>query len=85
MHMMELFPQETKRCGYYFCVDFVVSALLFGKMNKEIIIYLVLIVIEMFTGFFDDAAEKPWEVFKGNSGSGGGSRCSHFLSALQFQ
>lgn len=60
MHMMELFRRETKRCGYYFVLTFVVSALLFGKMNKEIIIYLVLIVIEMFTGFFDDAAEKPW-------------------------
>lgn len=47
-------------------LTFVVSALLFGKMNKEIIIYLVLIVIEMFTGFFDDAAEKPWgEYLKG--------------------
>lgn len=42
-------------------MTFVVSALLFGKMNKEIIIYLVLIVIEMFTGFFDDAAENHGE------------------------
>jgi phospho-N-acetylmuramoyl-pentapeptide-transferase len=35
-------------------------------MNVEIAIYLCLIVIEMFTGFFDDAAEKPWgEYLKG--------------------
>jgi phospho-N-acetylmuramoyl-pentapeptide-transferase len=35
-------------------------------MNAEIAIYLVLITVEMFTGFFDDAAEKPWgELLKG--------------------
>ena len=35
-------------------------------MNIEIGIYLILIVIEMLTGYFDDAAEKPWgEYLKG--------------------
>lgn len=61
MHMMELFPQENQEVRIIFVLTFVVSALLFGKMNKEIIIYLVLIVIEMFTGFFDDAAENHGE------------------------
>ena len=57
---------KPRGAGIIFVLTFVVSALLFGKMNKEIIIYLVLIVIEMFTGFFDDAAEKPWgEYLKG--------------------
>ncbi len=44
---------KPRGAGIIFVLTFVVSALLFGKMNKEIIIYLVLIVIEMFTGFFD--------------------------------
>ena len=57
---------KPRGAGIIFVLTFVVSALLFGKMNKEIVIYLVLIVIEMFTGFFDDAAEKPWgEYLKG--------------------
>ena len=44
---------KPRGAGIIFVLTFVVSALLFGKMNKEIIIDLVLIVIEMFTGFFD--------------------------------
>ena len=47
---------KPRGAGIIFVLTFVVSALLFGKMNKEIIIYLVLIVI----------AEKPWgEYLKG--------------------
>ncbi len=43
-----------------------VAAVVFAQINIEIAIYLVLIVIEMFTGFFDDAADKPWgEYLKG--------------------
>jgi phospho-N-acetylmuramoyl-pentapeptide-transferase len=43
-----------------------VSAVLFGRINLEIAFYLALVVIEMLTGFFDDAAEKPWgEYLKG--------------------
>ena len=39
---------------------------MFSQINIEIAIYLVLIVIEMLTGYFDDAAEKPWgEYLKG--------------------
>ena len=45
---------------------FVLSAILFAEMNVEIGVYLALIVIEMLTGYFDDAAEKPWgEYLKG--------------------
>lgn len=76
---------KPRGAGIIFVLTFVVSALLFGKMNKEIIIYLVLIVIEMFTGFLMMPQKNHGRVFKGNSGSGSGSRCSHFLSALQFQ
>ena len=39
---------------------------MFAQMNVEIAIYLVLIIVEMLTGYFDDAAEKPWgEYLKG--------------------
>ncbi len=57
---------KPRGAGIIFVFTFLLSALLFGKMNIEIGIYLILIVIEMLTGFFDDAADKPWgEYLKG--------------------
>ncbi|MCI6243296.1 MAG: phospho-N-acetylmuramoyl-pentapeptide-transferase [Lachnospiraceae bacterium] len=57
---------KPRGAGIIFVLVFVAAALLFGKMNREIFFYLILIVVEMFTGFFDDAADKPWgEYLKG--------------------
>lgn len=57
---------KPRGAGIIFVFVFAVAALLFAKVNTEIAIYLILIVIEMLTGFFDDAAEKPWgEYLKG--------------------
>lgn len=57
---------KPRGAGIIFVFTFVISALLFAQMNMEIAIYLCLVTIEMFTGFFDDAAEKPWgEYLKG--------------------
>ena len=51
-------PGSREGAGIIFIFTFVISALLFSQINVEIAIYLVLIVIEMLTGYFDDAAEK---------------------------
>ncbi|MCI7107912.1 MAG: phospho-N-acetylmuramoyl-pentapeptide-transferase [Lachnospiraceae bacterium] len=57
---------KPRGAGIIFVLTFVVAALLFAQINIEIAIYLVLIVVEMLTGFFDDASEKPWgEYLKG--------------------
>ena len=57
---------KPRGAGIIFIFTFVLSALLFSQINIEIGIYLILIVIEMLTGYFDDAAEKPWgEYLKG--------------------
>lgn len=57
---------KPRGAGIIFIFTFVLSALLFSPINIEIGIYLILIVIEMLTGYFDDAAEKPWgEYLKG--------------------
>lgn len=57
---------KPRGAGIIFIFVFVISVLLFATLNMEIAIYLGLIVIEMFTGYFDDAAEKPWgEYLKG--------------------
>ncbi len=57
---------KPRGAGLIFVFVFVAATLLFVRMNAEIAIYLLLIVIEMFTGYFDDAADKPWnEYLKG--------------------
>lgn len=65
-HDGKLSAGKPRGAGIIFVLVFVGAALLFGKISPEIIFYLVLVVIEMFTGFFDDAAETPWnEYLKG--------------------
>lgn len=43
---------------------FAVAMLLFADLSLELCIYLMLVVIEMLTGFFDDTADKPWGELK---------------------
>lgn len=65
-HDGSLSAGKPRGAGIIFVFTFVLSAVLFAQMNLEIAIYLCLIVVEMFTGYFDDAAEKPWgEYLKG--------------------
>ena len=45
---------KPRGAGIIFIFTFVISALLFSQINAEIAIYLVLIVIEMLTGYFAD-------------------------------
>lgn len=65
-HDGKLSAGKPRGAGIIFVLTFALSALLFARMNMEIGIYLVLIVVEMLTGYLDDAAEKPWgEYLKG--------------------
>ena len=50
---------KPRGAGLIFVLVFVFATLLFNRLSVEISIYLGLIVVEMLTGFFDDAAEKP--------------------------
>ncbi len=63
-HDGKLSAGKPRGAGIIFVLVFAVCTVLFGKMSAEILIYLGLVVFEMFTGFFDDAAEKPWGEFK---------------------
>ena len=57
---------KPRGAGIIFVFTFAIAAVLFAQMNMELAIYLVLVIIEMLTGYFDDAAEKPWgEYLKG--------------------
>lgn len=55
---------KPRGAGIIFVLVFVVSVLLFTPINREIVIYLLLIAAEMLTGYLDDAAEHPWNEYK---------------------
>jgi len=51
---------KPRGAGIIFIFCFAAGALLFLPLNIECAIYIGLVIIEMLTGFLDDAAEKPW-------------------------
>lgn len=55
---------KPRGAGIIFVLAFVAAALLFVPLNAELIIYLVLVVISMLTGFLDDASKSPWGEYK---------------------
>lgn len=55
---------KPRGAGIIFVLVFAAAALLFAPMSRELCIYLILVVLEMLTGFFDDTAEKPWGEWK---------------------
>lgn len=65
-HDGSLSAGKPRGAGIIFVFTFVAATLIFAELNVEIGIYLILVVVEMLTGYFDDAAEKPWgEYLKG--------------------
>lgn len=63
-HNGKLSAGKPRGAGIIFISVFTVAALLFGELSVEIAIYLVLVFIEMLTGFMDDAADEPWNEYK---------------------
>ena len=55
---------KPRGAGIIFVLAFVAASLLFAPMDAENIIYLILIVIGMMTGFLDDASKTPWGEYK---------------------
>lgn len=55
---------KPRGAGLIFVLTFALAALLFGKAETELLIYLVLIVGAMMTGFLDDASRNPWGEYK---------------------
>lgn len=79
-HDGKLSAGKPRGAGIIFVVAFVASALFFVPLNPEIIIYLILILICMMTGFLDDAAKNPWGEYK----KGFLDLCVAALTALTF-
>lgn len=63
-HDGKLSEGKPRGAGIIFVLAFVASALLFIPLQAELIIYLILIVICMMTGYLDDAAKTPWGEYK---------------------
>lgn len=59
-HDGKLSAGKPRGAGIIFILAFAVTALLFVPVKAELVIYLILTVISMLTGFLDDASEKPW-------------------------
>lgn len=65
-HDGKLSAGKPRGAGLIFVLVFVASALIFAPLNREMMIYLLLVCAEMMTGYLDDAAEHPWgELRKG--------------------
>lgn len=63
-HDGKLSAGKPRGAGIIFILVFTVAALLFAPISMEMLIYLVLVVAEMLTGYMDDASEKPWGEYK---------------------
>ena len=55
---------KPRGAGIIFIVAFAVSVALFSPVKLEYLIYTGLVVIEMLTGYLDDASAKPWGRFR---------------------
>ncbi len=57
---------KPRGAGFVFILVFVIAVLLFGNPDREMVIYLILTVSAMMTGFLDDCAKVSWgELRKG--------------------
>ena len=55
---------KPRGAGIIFVLTWALTAVVFLKLSIEIIIYIVLVIAAMLTGYLDDASEKPWGELK---------------------
>lgn len=55
---------KLRGVGLTFVVCFVAGSVLFLPLNREYVIYAILLVCIMMSGYLDDAADKPWSEYK---------------------
>lgn len=63
-HDGKLSVGKPRGAGIIFVPAFVLAAVLFVPLQAEMIIYLILTVICMMTGFLDDSSKIPWGEYK---------------------
>ena len=63
-HDGKLSAGKPRGAGFVFIVVFIGVAFLFGKIETENIIYMILVFAAMLTGFLDDCSKAPWGEYK---------------------
>ncbi len=63
-HDGKLSAGKPRGAGIIFVLAFAAAAFVFVPMKAELVIYLILIILSMLTGFFDDASKTPWGEYK---------------------
>lgn len=63
-HEGKLSAGKPRGAGFLFIIAFLLSSILFIRLNREIIIYLIYITAGMIAGFLDDRSTKPWGEFR---------------------
>jgi phospho-N-acetylmuramoyl-pentapeptide-transferase len=51
---------KPRGAGLVFILVFVVATLLFVPITRELIIYLLMIIAAMMSGYLDDSSKAPW-------------------------
>ena len=60
----ELSRGKPRGAGLIFVAAFTIAGILFVPFTAETLIYIMLVVGGMLSGYLDDAAEKPWNEYK---------------------
>ena len=60
----EISRGKPRGAGLIFVGAFTIAGLLFVPFTAETLIYILLVVAGMLSGYLDDAAEKPWNEYK---------------------
>ena len=55
---------KIRGVGLTFVLCFIISSILFLPIDREYIIYLILLFCVMLSGYLDDAADTPWSDYK---------------------
>ena len=63
-HDGSLSAGKPRGAGFLFILVFVITVLIFGQIERELLIYLVLVVAAMMTGFLDDCSKTSWGEYK---------------------
>lgn len=55
---------KPRGAGIVFILVFVFSAILFSPMSRELLIYLIMLIGAMMSGYLDDSSKAPWGEYK---------------------
>lgn len=63
-HDGKLSTGKPRGAGFIFIIVFIITSVIFTKLSKEIVVYLIYIIAAMLIGFLDDCSKTPWNEYK---------------------